>query len=355
MTGGSATYYWTDTIQTTRDYDIICSGDYSCADTVIKNANNLYCHGYESCFGTNLIENITNVYGYGDESLVSSRINNVENIYCGTYYGCDDAIFSNVTSVYCIGGWSACENTVITGVANIYAFGETALYSATIISNLSLRDDQDTLTVKICGTHDERFDIYCSEGDICKIDCDSEQACTGLYLTCHGTCYVRCDEDNGIDCPIHWGGVVWETTGEPSTIPSNNPTQIPSAIPTNLPTVPTSMPTTVPTIIPSVMPSISSTASPTSQEFSSSIATTTIEPSITEDVSSDETASDNSNGWDGLNDTIVIVLMVCITQLIVLGMVAIVVVYWKKETKELELAKLQLESAVTANNNDSYA
>ena len=79
----------------------------------------------------------------------------------------------------------------------------------------------------INSTNDaDTFDIYCNETDICKIDCQSTDACSLLLLHCGSTpsrCYVKCDQDNGINCPN--GASFYEWTPEsPTAVPTIPPT-----------------------------------------------------------------------------------------------------------------------------------
>ena len=56
----------------------------------------------------------------------------------------------------------------------------------------------NNLYVEINGTQSTPSSIYCSEGDICRIDCQSSDACSKLHLFCTGTCFVKCNEQNGM-------------------------------------------------------------------------------------------------------------------------------------------------------------
>ena len=45
----------------------------------------------------------------------------------------------------------------------------------------------------INGTQTFSFDVCCNEANICKIDCQSNDACSNLNLHCFGICLVQCD------------------------------------------------------------------------------------------------------------------------------------------------------------------
>ena len=128
----------------------------------------------------------------------------------------------------------------------------------------------DTFIAYINGSHNESYNIYCNSSDICKIDCQSSLSCSKLYLHCFGTCYVDCDQDNGISCPNATVGSYLDwITPSPTTISSHvpsryptsiNPTRIPSRVPTDVPTrnpsvIPTEIPSKIPSRIPSKIPS----------------------------------------------------------------------------------------------------
>ena len=106
----------------------------------------------------------------------------------------------------------------------------------------------DTFIAYINGSHNESYNIYCNSSDICKIDCQSSLSCSKLYLHCFGTCYVDCDQDNGIYCPnVTVGSYLDWDTSSPTAIPSYVPSRYPTSLPTYTPsTNPTSNPSTIP-------------------------------------------------------------------------------------------------------------
>ena len=157
--------------------------------------------------------------------------------------------------LYCIGEQS-CLNTVISKVAEIVANGYNALSNSYIYSDI---DGELDFKIYINGTNDYRFDIWCNETDTCKIDCQSTNACSRLYLHCYGECFVSCDDTQGIDCPLLTEGsfMQWRTespTTMPTNMPSTIPTRIPTQIPSKIPTVPSNLPTNMPSTNPSTRP-----------------------------------------------------------------------------------------------------
>ena len=60
-----------------------------------------------------------------------------------------------------------------------------------------------------------RFDLYCNESQ-CWIRCYSNNSCSNLYLHCFASCFVACDINKGIQCPMvvvgnysDWVGQQW--------------------------------------------------------------------------------------------------------------------------------------------------
>ena len=225
-------------ISTTKQYNIYCSGESSCESKQIENADNLYCLGVSSCSSAYLIRNINNVWMYGSDSGSSAKIEDISNtVYCGARDSCSEAIINNVKNDVFGFGMSALENANITNVSNLLAFGLFSLYQAsinnvsnvycdgvqscqganmtgiktltsvgraalgysTIISNLNNHYGEYEFNAIINGSNYNEYAIYCSEGDRCTIECQTEEACTDLCLYCYGTCFVYCG--NGIDCP----------------------------------------------------------------------------------------------------------------------------------------------------------
>ena len=129
------------------------------------------------------------------------------------------------------------------------------------------------IQIKI-GTNTESYDLYCSETDICKISCDSVNACRLMNLYCYGTCYIKCDNSSGIHCPnvIAGNWSYWET---------NEPTVFPTNIPSTFPSMPTINPSIYPTIKPSIYPSTIPSNIPTFPSFNPlALSQSAINPSI---------------------------------------------------------------------------
>ena len=129
---------------------------------------------------------------------------------------------------------------VTSGVNNIESKGYSCLVASTITSNLSSisqassnENASSIMIVEINGTNSNSFSIYCSINDICKIRCYSSDSCTYMNLYCDGTCYIDCNETNGINCPIVMGNYSYGTgpTLMPTSMPSVFPTELPSPTP----------------------------------------------------------------------------------------------------------------------------
>ena len=153
--------------------------------------------------------------------------------------------------------------------------GNEAMSTSVVISEV---DDGNTFVARINGTNTEIYYIYCNSTDICKINCQSSGACTKLFLYCFGTCYVACDEDNGIDCPF--AGVYFDLATPSPTSPTEGPSGYPTHLPTAIPIqdqYPSGYPAPSPTVIPTYDPSGYPTSRPTMLPSSEP---TTEEPSL---------------------------------------------------------------------------
>ena len=210
--GSTYTLAWARTvIKTSSNYDIFCTAEAACGGQHITNGRNLYCTATQSC--GHAISNLDTVYAFGYAS-VGSRIENISgNIYCGGYQSCIGAEITNVNgiifgtnrgslfgasivnvgSVYCFGPTS-CNNVKISGIATkLVAVGDDALSGVNITTNAfqfnsGHVEEDETFVVHIIinGTNLSPFSIYCSEGDICCIECQSEYSCAGLNISCQG-------------------------------------------------------------------------------------------------------------------------------------------------------------------------
>ena len=72
-------------------------------------------------------------------------------------------------------------------ISNIYSNGKNSLRYSQIISELGLNQ---TLTIVINGTYDNRIDIYCNVSNVCYIKCESGNIGDWLKLHCNGTCLI---------------------------------------------------------------------------------------------------------------------------------------------------------------------
>ena len=163
----------------------------------------------------------------------------------------------------------------------VVANGENALSNATIMTDAA--ESNVTIVISINGTNENIFTIFCNHSGICIIECQSSDACTNLILNCnasYATCFVDCDEAEGIDCPL--SGVY---NNLPTIPPTKLPTQIPSQLPSKDPTIeptmlPTILPTALPTILPTQAPTRKPTAQPTAEPSKDPTKEPTQEPSI---------------------------------------------------------------------------
>ena len=268
-------------------------------------------------------------------------------------------------------GQESCYGSKISSIKRINAYGTDALSGTTIISNVAGTGSSDnTLFVEIYGTMDELFNVYCNSSDVCKIDCQSSEACSKMYLHCFGTCYVRCNDLNGIDCPVYGVYSYW-TTLNPTNIPSQEPTNFPTLFPTtNNPTVepseiPTSLPTSIPTVLPTNNPTNYPTSMPSAATTSTAVTTTittdtttqtsltmpTIMTTVTTQMAQstastefDGTRGGNNNNNNGdtnqLTETTINLLIVCVFLLLIVVILALIFLYTVKN-KRKEIAKKQ--------------
>lgn len=258
FTGGWTTQGSSNVIIKTRNkYNIVCTGHKSCIDgKTFTDAFNLLCMGAESCSSSTLIEHIVNVYGYGKRSLEFSTIRNIfDSVYCSAYQACYSSNITNVNNtvygggyqvlygsrifnvknVYC-GGLACCSNCSIRGSESIIVSGTDSLSNSVVFSQL---DSGQTMVVIIngkfslflfsffcflfsvassqciccnlfnncarIGTNNNEIDVYCNITNICKIKCLSNNSCTNLHFHCfeNETCFVDCDQVNGINCPSY--------------------------------------------------------------------------------------------------------------------------------------------------------
>ena len=242
-----------------HEINMLCTGDYSCGRQEIENITSIYCGGRASCFRSD-IKNINgSVWGYGSWAFQQSTINNIlNNIYLmdkGVCYGCSvsnvngniysfglgclqnanisnvngsifglgflslaDSFVVNSTAVYCASEY-ACESMTIKSVELIVQTSLNGFYFGTIISD---NNKSGTMTVKLYNPS-YVLEIICSDNNICKIGCFSEDACYGVTLLCYGTCLVYCDNVD-IECPTVEEGTfgIWDVQFNSSTNSGNS-------------------------------------------------------------------------------------------------------------------------------------
>ena len=56
----------------------------------------------------------------------------------------------------------------------------------------------ETLSIELNGTNKDNIVCYCNETSICNIYCQSQSACSNMYLYCFGTCNVDCGNQTGM-------------------------------------------------------------------------------------------------------------------------------------------------------------
>lgn len=226
----------------TRDFrDIYCTAYISCKNKTFINGDNLYCNGGYTCEHS-IIDNFNTVWMYARNGGYYTEISNIEeDVYCGAKWSCQNAIISNVgndvygtgyfalqysiisnvtnnviafgrnsldsgyvfnaTNVVCNGIYS-CHHTQFLAVTYIYAYGDAALANTEIysafdmiygVNNTGIDNNDRTMIIRANGTDGNEWTrIYCNESDICKIDCQTQNACKYFYLFCEGDCYVSC-------------------------------------------------------------------------------------------------------------------------------------------------------------------
>ena len=271
------------TIEATSKFDIFCSGAWSCYKSTMRNSKNVYCLAPYSCQQANISGIVNNIYLYGK---YTGQYGNIENIggsvFCEGYQSCHcydcSYVISNVTGdIYASGyqslygrqiediggsllgfgnqalgfttvnnvhnlhvdGTYCFDNSYINGVNNIKTNGTNSVKGSTILTNAD-----GIFTMELYGRDTESFDVTCTSGDRCYIFCYERYSCIGMALTCHGNCFIDCDnEGNTRGCPTVAGNYsyYWNSS-------THLPTHIPSIIPTLIPTAnPTLIPTTNPT------------------------------------------------------------------------------------------------------------
>ena len=360
-----------------ENYDIFCSGSISCRYQYLQNSNNLWCFGDYSCFQSPLITDINNVYVYSHYGAIYSQISDVGNVYCGGGgWGCQRATItnveynvygsgyqimylntisniggslggmgyqalkyatiSNVTNIACISTQS-CANSTIRGIhGSLIANGENALSGSVIISE----SNTDLLFIFINGTNDDIYEIYCNGTNICKIKCQSGEACTNLYLYCpeSESCFVDCNPfaTVQIQCPRAIVGSYKEwTTNEPTQIPSTSPTVLPTVDPTKNPSVAsatvsftsTTVNTTINTTIDTTL--TSSTTMSSTNNSRMTIAMTT-------EKTSDESGSNEGSMLSSVDDTVFIVIVVVVFVFICILIGIIAYLLHKQRSKQCE-------------------
>ena len=237
----------------------------------------------------------------------------------------------------------------IRGITQLTVSGLNAMSASTVISQV---ENGNTFTAYINGTNDNFYDIYCNSTDICRIACESSSACSTLRLYCFGSCFVSCNQDNGIDCPYSGVYSQW-ITSSPTSIPSIQPSVITTD---NSSTAPVAISTTHPSHMTSA-DSIQSSASPNEpSSYPSTRHSTAVD--ITGGGTTTSTINNDENETESLLNQTMIVVVICIIVFIVCAGVlccgVILVMHQRSNEskerlkireKEIEIKKLQTLAA----------
>ena len=224
----------------------------------------------------------------------------------------------------------------------------------------SIVEPGKTLTVRVNGTNDDTWELYCNASHTCKIDCQSSGACSTLFLYCFGTCLVSCNEGNGIDCPYFGIYSEW-TTQPPTDYPTKQPNLIPSSnssMPTIITTIPTAQPSMKPTSSnPTVLPTdvilkttqVASSTQNTLQSTTKSSSLTTTGTNTATITTQDTAQSENTALEEGT--ILAIIIIVCIT-LIIITMLVIGYKVWSVRVEQKQ-SHVAVELQQTRHNNNS--
>ena len=273
--------------------NIYCGGGLACSRSTISNVyNTVYGNNYQSLYRGVISNVVNNVIGMGYESMFYSTIYNVTNVYCISTRSC---AYSQISAIH----------------NKLEANGNNSLSGSVIISQTNF-EENGTLYIFINGSNYEKFDIYCSETDICIITCESTDSCTQLYVYCGSLsmsrCFVYCDETEGINCP-YYGNYTQLTFATTTTIPTTTITseiastttitsRFPSGMPNDMPTtvnvstnVPTEIPNTESTSIATteILSTIDSIETSTPANVSMTFSTNIYNPTDSDDDTTDGT------------------------------------------------------------------
>ena len=153
---GNVAAYRSPLITTTWDYDIFCTGYYSCRlATSIQHMNNLFCNGYQSCYQST-ISFATNIWFYGGFSGYYATINYTRgNIYCGGFLSCYRSDINGAQNIFASNYQSLSLSNIFNVENNVVAMGYLSLW-ATQITNVT----------KVCVTF---LFLFCGVGNIKQV------------------------------------------------------------------------------------------------------------------------------------------------------------------------------------------
>ena len=232
---------------------ILCLASYSCVDTVIWNTDESSSQNTDTNTATDDTNEDTTSTGTGSVRMLTSSSDTTPNILCLANSACSQSVMKTGGDIYCTTP-NACQNSVVLEAESIYCTMDACVDSTiSAVNNVYLIDTQSgasifsdnigNMNVYVRGIDAGKdVTIYCSESDICSINCGvtygelnlnlpKQDSCNELEVYCLGKCVFVCNQTVGVACPI----VI--TSSEPSAAPSQAPSNAPTAIPTDSPTI----------------------------------------------------------------------------------------------------------------------
>ena len=200
----------------------------------------LYCVAFLSCYQATV--NVTS-YASGSTAditttfigarrrrqLLGFESNNSVNVYCSAQLSCYFTIFIgdersdgciSATNVIC-SGLAGCFGANFTDIENIFSLAHRGLGRTTIYS---INKDVNIYVSGLNATNEAT--LYCTNGQICTVICDSYRSCLGLTVICDDACsnvFVNCtNEDYCAGMRIIGDTTAPTTTGTTTTTTMNS-------------------------------------------------------------------------------------------------------------------------------------